>query len=546
MSKHLPLLLLLVGLPFLSRAQTVYYHVSNTAVYEFIDELATDTIIEVNSVAKPYSRKFIAEKLGEANEKRLQLNTRQQKELDFYLKDFNKEILPGKSYKRRPNIFFYKDSLFTLSVNPVLGGQYFTNEHGSVYHRWGGGEVFGYIGKHWGFYANLRDNHESKLLEKPLFLNQRTGANYKETKNGGGDYSEMRAGLTYTWKWGTLGFVKDHIVWGNNYNGANIFSGKTPSYAALKLDVRPVKWFELNYFHGWLVSNVIDSAGSYIYVNSFGSHRRDAMIDKYLAANLITITPWKKINISFGNSIIYSGSGIKPVFFIPILFYKSIDHWLNSTDHTGENAGQNSQMFFDISSRQIKNLHLYATMFFDELNTSNIFKKNKQTNYFSIKGGVCLNISKINTALITEFTRTNPLAFQHNIPTTTFESSGFNLGHYLRDNAQEYFFSLRFRPLKALRIELSYTKAERGKDYTELGGVDSSHLERLPRLGLPFMNSVEWIYETISVKINYQIINDLYIFGEYTKGSNSGDPRYSPAIFQGKTNTFSAGANFGF
>jgi hypothetical protein len=546
MTKHLIPLLLLVSLTCISNGQTVYYHVSNTAVYEFLDELAGDTIIDVNSVVKPYSRKFIAEKLSEANKKRLQLNARQQKELDFYLKDFNKELLPGKKYPKRLDLFYYKDSLFTLSVNPILGGQYFTNENGSAYHRWGGGEVFGTIGSHWAFYASLRDNHESKLLEKPLFLNQRTGANYKETKDGGGDYSEMRGGITYSWKWGAFGLVKDHFVWGDNYNGANIFSGKTPSYVAIKLYIKPVKWFEFNYFHGWLVSNIVDSSRSYTFVNSYGNGRRDVMVGKYLAANMFTIIPWKNLHVSFGNSIVYSSSGVQPAYLIPIFFYKSVDHWLNSTDLTGTNEGQNSQMFFDISSRQIKNLHLYATLFLDELNISNIFKKDKQSNFYSLKGGFCFNNSLTNTSLIAEYTRTNPLAFQHNVPTTTFQSNGYNLGYYLLDNSQELFFSLRYRPIKTLRIEVSYTKAERGKDYTELGGVDSAHLERTPRLGLPFMNSVEWRNESIALKVSYQFVNDLYIFGEYTHGNITGDTRYTPVLFQGKTNTFSAGLNFGF
>ena len=54
-------------------AQVVYEHISNNAIYDFLDELANEKIISINSVVKPYSRTFIAEKLLEAKEKSDQL-----------------------------------------------------------------------------------------------------------------------------------------------------------------------------------------------------------------------------------------------------------------------------------------------------------------------------------------------------------------------------------------------------------------------------------------------------------------------------------------
>ena len=87
------ILILLFSITCISHGQTVYYHPSNADVYEFLDELATEKIIDLNSVIKPYSRKLIAEKLHEADSGRLRLTVRQQKELKFYLKDFNKELL---------------------------------------------------------------------------------------------------------------------------------------------------------------------------------------------------------------------------------------------------------------------------------------------------------------------------------------------------------------------------------------------------------------------------------------------------------------------
>ena len=112
--------------------QEIPHSINNIGIYDFLDELANQQVIEINSAVKPYSRLFIAQRLNEADEKRDQLNPRQQKEVDFYLMDFGKELNEGKNWIRRKDVFYYKDTLFSLTVNPILGGELFTNSSGSA------------------------------------------------------------------------------------------------------------------------------------------------------------------------------------------------------------------------------------------------------------------------------------------------------------------------------------------------------------------------------------------------------------------------------
>ena len=196
-------------------SQEVPHSVKNTGVYDFLDELANSKIIEINSAVKPFSRLFIAKKLQEADILREQLNTRQQKELDFYLRDFGKEaekiegekgrkgegvkkkLIGGQWPDKRLDLFYYEDSLFSLTINPILGGEIFTNSSGEATYWRNGLEARGYVA-HWGFYAALRDNHENPLLGKPEYLTIRDGGNVKNQT----DWSEMTGGVTYGWKWG--------------------------------------------------------------------------------------------------------------------------------------------------------------------------------------------------------------------------------------------------------------------------------------------------------------------------------------------------------
>jgi hypothetical protein len=529
--KKIGLFILSACLVVHSFPQAVYQHVSNKQVYEFLDELAILGIIELNTVIKPFSRNLIAEKLHEADMKRDNLNERQKADLDFYLKDYNKELLPGRDYKKRLDMFYYKDSLFTISVNPILGIRFWNSQNGSNYHRWNGGEVFAYAGNHLGFYASLRDNHEDVILSDPVYLDRRAGAKYKS----GQDYSEMRGGVTWSWKWGTIGLVKDHFEWGNYTSYPNIFSAKPPSMAHIKINMKPVKWFEFNYIHAWLVSEVVDSSRSYYFTNSYGTNYREIFYQKYLSANMFTFIPFKGLYVSVGNSIIYSDNGLQPAYMIPVFFYKSVDHTLGGANTNY--AGQNSQLFFDISVKMINHLHFWFTALYDDLAVSRFFKDD-EWNFYSIKGGIQVSNPVPNLFFSAEFLRTNPLVFKHNMPTTTFESNLYNLGHYLQDNSLNYYFDIAWKPVRGMKLMLYYNFARHGPDHNSLG---------TKRTGIPFMETVEWEQQQFGFRADYQPLNDLFVFFEAVSSHTTGDQeKYTTPVFRGDITVISLGANIGF
>ncbi len=545
------IIFLIFFLPY-AQAQEVPHPVTNTGVYEFLDELAALQIIDLNSVVKPYSRLYIANRLKEAEGKREELNIRQQKELDFYLMDFGKEMgregeverggtgerekgrwfggkrpSDGSQHKLRRDLFYYHDSLFSITVNPIIGGEFFINSDGRATYARNFGEARAYV-QRWGFFASLRDNHEKPFLGRPEYLTKREGGHIK----GSTDWSEMQGGITWSWKWGYAGFVKDRQQWGNNYNGANIFGGNNPTFVQLRLNLKPAKWFEFNYFHGWLNSMVVDSSRSYWVNNSYGSDYREVYHKKYIAANMFTITPVKNLKISAGNSIVYTDRHFNPVYLMPLFFYKSVDH-----TYTSGVDNMNSQTFIDISSRNIKHLHLYAALFIDELSVARFTKKD-EWNFFSWKTGFRLsNFPVQNLSLTTEFTYSYPLSYQHYVPTLTFETQNFNLGHYMRDNSREWYIALDYRPVRTMNVGLYFTDAIRGPDYTELG---------TPRVGNPPLAKVEWQNTVFGLRSSYQLINDLYIWLNYTISSITGDNRWSPQYFYGNKNTLNAGITYGF
>lgn len=542
-------------------AQDVPIHHSHNAIYDFIDELANEKIIEVNSAVKPYSRTFVYNKLVEASKFTDELSKRQQKELNYYLKIYALDGYAGEnpySEDAKVNIFkksssfntginplgvFYKDSTFTFNLKPIWGIRYYMNDHGELRHIWGGAEAYGTINNSWAIYASLRDNTQTEILAFPNYFTQHEGGNYKIGVQGreGGDYSEMRGGITYAWKWGAIGVVKDHLQWGNNYNGANIFSGHQPSFGMIKLKLNPVPWLDFHYYHGWLVSEVVDSVNSYYTSNG---DWRAVYREKYIAANIYTFKPFKSFYFSIGNSIIYSDVDPQIEYLIPFLFYKSVDHTVN---HGIDN--QNSQMFGDFSFRMIKHLHVYGSIFIDEFSVTRVFNDEEQ-NFLGYKlGGRLSNWPLKNVMATFEYTHTNPIVYKHRVPTLTFESNQFNLGHYLRDNSEEYFVSLGIKPLRGLFIELSYLFAQHGNEYEYTDG----NLAEL----LPYMESIAWSNESWKLKFRYEFLSEAYLYFDYTMSNIQGFDvdgntaqyyldMYTPYLFQGKNNTFTFGFNIGF
>jgi hypothetical protein len=551
MKNRLPLLSLLLILPLsgtgLIFGQTVYSPVSDYGIITFLDELASEGIITVNDAVKPYSRQQIAGYLIDAHLYTGSLTQRQQKELSFYTRDYRLEVravakekgleTPENLFREPPASRFsllinpmagvWHDSLFTLTVRPILGFSSGHNQAGNCITWRNGGEVFGTVGK-FGFYAALRDNHQDPFLSDTIYLTQQPGGHIKNHT----DWSEMTGGITYTWKWGNIGLLKDSPVWGTSYAGSNIFSGRSPSFMQLRLNVKPVNWLEMTWFFGWLNSMVVDSTRSYWVNNAYGDVYRKVYHKKFISASMFTLTPVKGISVSAGNSVIWSDERLTADFFMPLFFYKSVDHGANSGIDNS-----NSQMFIDLSVRAIKHLHLYGTLFIDEMATSRF--KNSDYNFFSWKGGMRAgNISPLRNIWFTaECTFTYPLTYQHYVPVLTFENQGYNLGHYLRDNSREWYFAFDYHPIRAMDVRVFHRRAERGTDYQSVGGI---------RTGLPYINPVVWKNISSGIEASWQITGGVYVTASYIDSDVTGVQEWTPGWLYGRKKTLTAGLSWDF
>ena len=153
-------------------AQHIPVPLSSTRLYDFLDELMTDGIITHQTAVRPYTRSQVAYMLEEAQMVDSVLNTRQKKDLAFYLNEFALErdtmVEAYVQYTdhRTFNLsiadpqFSYKSAndQFKLRLRPILGANVTANKKGAILQRWWGAELQMDIANHLSIWGNLRDN----------------------------------------------------------------------------------------------------------------------------------------------------------------------------------------------------------------------------------------------------------------------------------------------------------------------------------------------------------------------------------------------------
>ena len=575
-------------------AQNIPVPLTQVKLYDFLDELLEDGVLVHQTAVRPYSRKQVATMLLEAQDADSLLNIRQKRDLAFYLNEYALErdtmvsnyvqytdhstynvslVDPQFSYRS-------KDSMFKMRLRPILGGNLLMSKKGVIFHRWYGAELQMDIAKHLSIWGSLRDNSWSgDWLSKTYFptdndrrlgarihygasqlqpaLMPIAGVQYKEA-NYGGDFSDSKGGISlYAW-WGSISVQRENIRWGDAYHASNILSGRAPAAPMISLQLTPCKWFQFDYFHAWLVSNVVDSTYYYVEETTNGTVRNYRPMNKFMAANMFTFTPIKQLSISFGNSIIYAERSIQAAYFIPIAFYKSLDHLLTKGVRT---QNQNSQAFASLSVRPVEHLHLYGSMFVDEIKFSRFKPSNKENNPLSYLVGFNWSGWPVKgLSLKAEFVRSYIASYIHSIEVLDYTTNSFDMGHYLGDNAQSIYAELAYRPIRGMLIKASYTNDTKYNSYAYLRNNISATIAQKPFDHAIFHNEVvqlDGVYEvhpnmymTLTLQYNhargFDNIKTDALPSEDIGNAQYYLDKYMPRYFQGKNLSVSAAFSFGF
>ncbi len=550
-------LLLFLGLGGL-KAQHLPEHINNEGVYEFLDEMANERLITLPSVTRPYSRELIAQKLGELSGVSFMMTLRQRFLLNLYRQHFlprtrnTMHRLPRRidgDISLLPPAYENHDRTSYIRVYPLLEGHHHENSHGQVTHFHYGFGASSHVGESWSGWVSLAQVAQTdEILTRPGLLNRNEGGTWSHDDEIPDDetfhhYNEIRGGVAYSWGWGSLSFQKEHLTWGDHYHAPNILDIRTntPSYPMIALDINTGNRLSFHYHHGWLNSMEIRDTLTFE-----GHPDRYEYHNKFFAGNILTLMALEGLHLSAGNAIVYSANNMYIGNFIPFMIFRSLE-----PSQAEQTSGQinNTMVFLNASSRQIRHLHLYASWFTNSFVADRVVDSDR-TNFNSTKVGARLsNWPLADTDLTFEYTFTRPKTFEQRTPIITYEHQNFGMGHYLGANARDLYASVGVKPWRGLALRLCYNRAEKGNLYPHTYGYAQDTD--------PFMEEVAWRNTSYSLEARYTLYNNIGLYArvrlmniegfdvtsdqaDYDQAQDYLD-KFSPRFHHGETTTISFG-----
>ena len=499
-------------------AQSVYLHPSHE-VYDFLKRMDGKRIlVDYRDAVKPMTRQDIAKCLIIIDARSSELTTVEKEELQFYKQEFYVELQQLKYTNEMPDerwhLYPYRSTPSTFNIDLIGGYSVEANPtKTNTKIRSNGLMGYGYTANSLGLYLYFRDNEETGTYtsaRKDMTPDQGQITSASKGKTIQYDLADAQFNVDFSFL--TLSIEKMPNVWGAGYQGNLILSDKPPSYPQLKLRAKLGKDVDFTFVHSWLSSDVIDSVDSY-QVPGFVPTRtgyRTIYAQKYMAAQMLEASVANGVNISVGESEIYGGRNPELIYLLPVMFYFAAEHYNNDED--------NKQVFGSVDVNALKNYDLYMTLFIDEFSPTQFYLTQSQRNQLGFTVGARrYDLLLPNSDFLIEYTRTNPWVYNHKYPDDTYQSSQFDLGDWIGQNADDLFLEANYRPYRNLKVGLQFESLRKG-------GKDSTKYQYLLPTP-PFLYGPLIKRQAFGVTARYEIVRDMFVdckvlLSRYTQGAN--------------------------
>jgi hypothetical protein len=503
-------------------AQTVWEN-PNAGVYSYLSRMAQKGLVVFDDAIQPATREQITIALNTLASNQNKLSDIERKELLFYKQEYNSiitdtttiSILVKDNYKR-PRFFDIASKDFNLKIDPIVGDKFILGNGNSINQVSNGVQLWGTAGKYWGYQLYYRDYTEKGSVRNYYTVQ---GLSFKREEPTTGiiivglnddrkiNYSEVRANITYSFKKGMISFGKDRMLWGYGETGRIVLDQKAPSYPYIRFDYEPIKNLKFNYMHAWLNSNIIDSSSSYLtHTGGVSGDVRVVYKPKFFATHTISYNFNNGLMASLGESVVYSDK-MDPGFLIPINLFKIYD---NNKSNYLINAGANGQYFFQLSSRnQIKNTHLFTTVFIDELRLATILDTKKSRNQLGFTiGGSKTDIFIPYLTLGGEYSKVRPFVYNNLLPTQFYTQYDYSLGDWMGNNFDRLVVYGKYNPKPRLSLYAHIQRIRKGG-----AGTIKQQYEAEPQP--KFLFELQKNRFDILLKANYEYYNNLYVFSSF-------------------------------
>ena len=545
----------LFTLPYFLSAQIVYEPL-NKDVYAYLERLSNKGIIELSSLVKPLSKKYISEKLIEVKSKIEMLTNLEKDELEFFEKDYFFEIHGfveennDKKYLSyfesdeagRFRFFSYGDKTFKFIAFPILGINSTFQDRNRNVHSWMGISAYSYLLNNIGIGLSFETHNErGNKLDIERDFTPESGI-IPEVHDYGKDiaYTELTSSISADWNWGDFIIAKDYIEYGYEKFGKLVLSNKTPSFPYIRLDLNPVDWFKFTFFHAWLSSLVIDSV-------KLNAYNRDIYRNKYFAWHSLTLTPLKGLDLTIGESVVYADR-IELIYLMPFMLYYLADEYIS--DRHDKPGDANQQIFLTLSSKDhLPNTHVYGTIFIDELTIGGINGSlfinttyggatlRRQRTQLGFTVGLSVTDLPIdNLTFAAEYTRINPFVYGHHDSTQTYRNSSYLMGHWMGHNSDLIYLDLNYRFIRGLEANLWGAYIRKGSsDYSD---------QYTSNFQPHFLFGLRTNYNYYGLNLRYELLHELN-FETRFKLTNISTEQTNGSFIDSQANEFSFSIYYG-
>jgi hypothetical protein len=248
---------------------------------------------------------------------------------------------------------------------------------------------------------------------------------------------------------------------------------------------------------------VIDSSS--IYTTRVGSERF-LFREKFIASHTLTLTPLTGLDVSIGESIVYSDR-LEVSYLMPFMFFRLADHYLSR--HYNQ-VGSNAQIFGSVSSKNhLKNTHLYSSLIIDEIAISTLLDKGKERYQLAFSvGGSITDLPIENLILTVEFAKLYPFVYDHFNQTQSYTNASYTLGHWIGNNGDQAYVSAAYRILRGLNVHLS-------AQYIRKGERGTPEVQQFSPIQPPFLFGDRTSYTIIGAEAKYEITHELFVRSRY-------------------------------
>ncbi len=341
-----------------------------------------------------------------------------------------------------------------LAMGPLLHVGMGRDTAGTLYQNTRGVYLRARLGQKVGLYADFLETQ----ARVPFFITERY--NLYQTLWGEAfikvlgprtfDYNNSRGYLTYSpTRQVRLKFGRDKAFWGPGFQSLYL-SDYGPEYLYLHIRTRLGKW-EYHNFFAQLIDYIPNKP------DAWGDQPR-----KYAAIHQLLWRPTREVSLGVYEAVMYSPwtpqgrRGIELTYFVPIIFYRSVEQYLGSPDNG----------FLGLFGRAnlLRRFQLYGQVLIDDYN----FSKRKEGrgwwgNKYALQGGVkAMDIGLPTLDLFFEYNQVRPYTYGHSNASNSWTHYGQFLAHPYGANLWDFSAAFRYQPIGGLTVEGRYIYLAQG------------------------------------------------------------------------------------